>query len=159
MPSIDTVLLMVGRLNYTWTNTESLLIYLTMALAGTTKEAAVVIFLTLNTSRARIDLIERLSKIEKNREARDEVLQITAQLKREAKLRNKFSHCIYSFDDNGQIDSTQLMRIAEFGNDLKYGKVEPLDERELERIESSINAIVQVNKDIWAFIRRHGIEP
>jgi hypothetical protein len=159
MPSMEAILQMVGRLNYTWTNTESLLIYLIMALTGTSKDAAAVVFLTLNTSRARLDLIDRLSKLDSNSGTRDEVLQISASLKREGKLRNKFNHCIYSFDENGQLDSTQLMRIAEHGDDLRYGKVEPLDDRELQRIESSIAAIASVNRDIWAFIGRHGIKP
>src|SRR5690606_145654 len=56
------VLLLIGKLNYTWTNTESLLIHLIAGLAKVDKETAVIIFLTLNTTRARIDLVERLAK-------------------------------------------------------------------------------------------------
>ena len=58
----DDFLLLIGRLNYTWTNTESLLIHLIAGLSALDKEIATVIFLTLNTTRARIDLVERLSK-------------------------------------------------------------------------------------------------
>ena len=59
------VLLLVGQLNYSWTNTESLLIHLIAGLARVDKETAIVIFLTLNTSKARIDLVERLAKLQR----------------------------------------------------------------------------------------------
>lgn len=63
MAAMSDVLLRVGRLNYVWTNTESLLIYIIAHLLRVEKDAAIVVFLTLNTTRARIDLIERLSKL------------------------------------------------------------------------------------------------
>jgi hypothetical protein len=160
MARIDKVLLLVGRLNYTWTNTESLLIYLIAHLMGSSKEAAIVVFLTLNTTRARLELIERLSKMKSvPDQTRETVLDIVAHMKQEAKLRNKYNHCIYAFDTNGELESTQLMRIAEFGDDLKYGKVESLDDEEIERIATSINQISRVNKSIWSFLNAHGIDP
>lgn len=63
MAVMSDVLLLVGRLNYVWTNTESLMIYLIVHLMKVEKEAAIVVFLTLNTTRARMDLIERLAKL------------------------------------------------------------------------------------------------
>ncbi|HGG65631.1 MAG TPA: hypothetical protein ENK34_13765, partial [Rhodobacteraceae bacterium] len=93
------VLLLVGRLNYTWTNTESLLIHLIAGLAGVDKDVAVVIFLTLNTTRARVDMVNRLAKMERcPDDQRQAVLKLTTALMREAALRNRYNHCIYSFD-------------------------------------------------------------
>jgi hypothetical protein len=155
----DEILLLVGRLNYAWTNTESLIIYLIAHLAGTSKEAAIVIFLTLNTTRARTDLVERLARMAATPAGtRTEVLGLMGRLTREARLRNKYNHCIYSFDEHGELASTQLMRIAEFNDDLRYGKVEELDEAEIERIRASIGEISAVNKAIWGFLRAHGAE-
>jgi hypothetical protein len=54
--NFDDLLLLVGRLTYSWAKTESLLIHLIAGLARVDKETAVVIFLTLNTTRARVDL-------------------------------------------------------------------------------------------------------
>ncbi len=82
MAAAQDVLLLVGRLNYVWTNTESLLIYVIAHLLGVEKDAAIVVFLTLNTTRARIDLTERLAKLPRIPVAtRDEVLAITLRLK------------------------------------------------------------------------------
>ena len=155
----DTILQLVGQLNYVWTNTESLLIYLILHLAQTSKETAIVIFLTLNTTRARLELLERLAKMAATpAETRAQVLEISGKLKQESRIRNKYNHCIYSFDADGNFSSTQLMRIAEFADDLKYGKTELLDETEVERLESAITGIANVNRDIWKFIKEQRID-
>ncbi|MBW4656764.1 MAG: hypothetical protein KME20_27515 [Kaiparowitsia implicata GSE-PSE-MK54-09C] len=158
MPNLDKVLQQVGQLNYVWTNTESLFIYLIAHLAGTSKDAAVIIFLTLNTTRARLELLDRLAKLpETPPETRAAVLDLTDRLKKEAKVRNKYNHCIYSFDSNGELSGTQLMRIVDFGDELKYGKSEALDETEFERVQTAIASITAVNKDMWAFFAASNI--
>jgi len=159
MPAMQEVLQLVGRLNYVWTNTESLFIYLIAHLMGTSKEAAIVVFLTLNTTRARLDLIERLAKLPSTKpEDRNKVLGFAKRLGREGRLRNKYNHCIYSFDETGSVASTQLMRIADINDDLRYGKTEALDDAEMARIEETIHAIGAVNKDIWSFLHLHRIQ-
>jgi hypothetical protein len=158
MSRINDVLMLVGKLNYTWTNTESLFIYLIAHLLKTNKEAATVIFLTLNTTRARIDLLERLAKIRSTPpDTKAAVLAITSRMTREQRLRNKYNHCIYSFDETGHNASTQLMRIVDMNDNLKYGKVEALDDAEMLRIQSTIDAIADVNKSIWSFIKLNNI--
>ncbi|WP_183806481.1 hypothetical protein [Rhizobium sp. BK316] len=153
MPAMSDVLLSVGRLNYVWTNTESLLIYIIAHLLNVEKEAAVVVFLTLNTTRARIDLVERLAKLSSTPAAdRRAVLSAMSRLKKESKMRNKYNHCIYSFDDKGEISSTQLMRLVEDDKEIRYGKVEQMDDREMELLEKSIAEIVNISKALWAFI-------
>jgi hypothetical protein len=153
MPRFQEILLLVGQLNYTWTNTESLLIYLIAGLAKIDKETAIIIFLTLNTTRARIELVERLAKMPKTPAAcRQQVLTVTEKLTRQAKLRNKYSHCIYSFDETGMHASTQLMRIVDSKEAIRYGKTEDLDDTEMKRIHSAIAAIREINKAIWSVV-------
>ncbi|TKT69393.1 hypothetical protein XW59_027610 [Aquamicrobium sp. LC103] len=149
-------MLLIGQLNYTWTNTESLLIYLIAGLARVDKETAIVIFLTLNTTRARIELVERLTKLAKTpTEHRREILAITEQLTKQAKLRNKYSHCIYSFDEAGMSGSTQLMRIFDEKDGIKYGKVEELNDIEVGKVKNCINEIQKINQNIWSIVRKY----
>ena len=151
------VLLLLGQLNYTWTNTESLLIHMIAGLAGVDKETAIVIFLTLNTTRARIDLVERLTKMQKTPPAcRTEVLEATRRLSEEAKLRNKYNHCIYSFDPDSGLGLTQSMRIFESKDEIKYGKIEKLDEQEIGRIRESITSLTGINRMFWDITERYG---
>ena len=150
---LQDVLMLLGQLNYTWTNTESLLIYLIAGLARVDKETAIVVFLTLNTPRARIDLVERLAKMSRtSTQARNDILNVTRHLSKEAGLRNKFNHCIYSFDPESGRGVTQLMRIFEGKEEIKYGKVESLDEDEIKR---SISSLVDINKSIWEIVARY----
>jgi hypothetical protein len=153
MAAMSDILLRVGRLNYVWTNTESLLIYVIAHLLKVEKDAAIVVFLTLNTTRARIDLVERLAKLHSTPASeRKAVLHAMARLKRESRMRNKYNHCIYSFDDTGQISSTQLMRLVEDDQKIRYGKIEQLDEKEIAALEKSIAEIVAISRSLWDFI-------
>ncbi len=156
-PSFDAFLLLVGRLNYAWTNTESLLIHLIAGLAKVDKETATVIFLTLNTTRARIDLVERLSKLDRvSAEERDPVLALTGRIQRQSALRNRYNHCIYAFDpENGNLH-TILMRIADRKDTLKIGQSTPLNDAAAEDIETAISELTAINYGIWQVIAQFG---
>lgn len=154
----EELLLLIGKLNYAWTNTESLLIYLMAFLMRSGKDVAIVTFLTLNTSRARLEFIERLLRLEStDREIRARLMPLVARMKTGARVRNKYNHCIYSFDEHGEIEATQLLRIADYGDTLKYGKIEALDDAEIDRINEVISEIVAINKSIFDFIREKNI--
>lgn len=155
--AFDALLLLIGRLNYTWTNTESLLIHLIAGLARTDKETAVVIFLTLNTTRARLDLVERLAKMERVAAAeRNEVLERTARIQGLAALRNRYNHCIYSFDpENGSL-RTILMRIADRKDHIKMGQVTTIDAAAIAEIERTIDELARLNTEIWALAKKYG---
>ncbi|WP_103334008.1 hypothetical protein [Pseudotabrizicola formosa] len=149
----DEVMLLVGRLNYAWTNTESLLIHLIAGLAGTSKETAVIIFLTLNTTRARVDLIERLVKTDPRQpEERPRVLTLTRQLVGFSSLRNRYNHCIYSFDVEGGSPKTIQMRISDRRDAIKLGQIEVLDQQARAEIGKAIAGLGELNRTIWQLI-------
>ncbi|WP_228932599.1 hypothetical protein [Roseibium aggregatum] len=151
----QTFLALMGRLNYTWTNTESLLIHMIAGLAGVTKEVATVIFLTLNTSRARIDLVERLAKLDTQKpDLREEVLSLTRDMHKTLKLKNKYNHCIYSFDNEGRNASTILMRISDQKHKIEYGKSNPINSREITLVRETIQKTQTLNKSLWEFFKQ-----
>ncbi len=153
----DQFLALLGRLNYTWTNTESLLIHLIAGLAPVTKEVAVVIFLTLNTTRARVDLVERLSKLSHvSDETRQTVLELTNNLQKLSSLRNRYNHCIYSFDPEGGATKTILMRIADRKSEIRMGQTGELDETAIRDVELTIAKLGTLNRDLWTFIVKKG---
>ncbi len=156
-PVLQSILLLVGQLNYAWTNTESLLIHLIAGLSRVEKETAIIIFLTLNTTRARLDLVERLAKMDRISSAcRDEVLAVVAAMSKESRLRNKYNHCIYSFDEEGRNAKTILMRIVDGKENMKYGKAERIDSREMARLRASKMAIEDTNRRIWKIVKDFG---
>ena len=152
----DEILLLVGKLNYTWTNTESLFIHLIAGLTKVDKEVATIIFLTLNTTRARIDLVQRMSKIGRvSDECRNEILQVTTELARLLKIKNHFNHCIYSFDSNSSTTSTMLMRIFESKKEIKYGKSQKIDDVEFDKMSASVMQVEKLNRTIWNLVIKY----
>jgi hypothetical protein len=150
----DDFLLKVGKLNYAWTNTESLLIHFIAGLVRTDIETATVIFLTLNTSRARIDLVNRLSKLGKvTDEEKRQILAITNRIQRVGRLRNRYNHCIYAFDSNAEVSHTILMRIADRKDGIKMGHVEAVDDESMQGIAAAIVELGDINRASWAFLQ------
>lgn len=146
----DAFLLLIGRLNYSWTNTESLLIHLIAGLSGMDKEIATVVFLTLNTTRARVDMVERLSKLSRvEAEERNRILALTGRVQRQAALRNRYNHCIYAFDSEGGNPRSILMRIADRKDKLMMGQVNDLDAAAAGAVEAAIIELKSINRDIW----------
>lgn len=153
----DRLILLVGKLNYMWTNTESLLIHLIAGLSGTNKDVAVIVFLTLNTTRARIDLVERLAKMEgRPSEIRDPILEHTQRLSKLSSIRNRYNHCIYSFDAESGNPKTILMRIADRKTDIKLGRADTVDEKAIQKIEDVVVQLSAANCDIWRLINQLG---
>lgn len=153
----DAFLLLIGKLNYSWTNTESLLIHLIAGLSTMDKEAATIVFLTLNTTRARIDLVERFAKQDRiNPAERSAVLSITARMQKQAVLRNRYNHCIYAFDAEGGSPRSILMRISDRKDRLMMGHAQPLDLAAARDVEGAIEELLRINRDVWRLIAEMG---
>lgn len=152
--SFDGLLLLIGRLNYAWTNTESLLIHLIAGLARTDKDRAIIIFLTLNTTRARVDLVERLAKLDDTPEnQKTRILAFTHAMMKFSGLRNRYSHSIYAFDPDSGDARTIMMRIADRKDGLKMGRSDIIDATAIAEIENAIADLRELNKCCWRIIR------
>ena len=153
----ERLLLLVGKLNYSWTNTESLLIHLIAGLGRMDKDTAIIVFLTLNTSRARIDLVDRFAKMDRTpAKERADVLKLTKEMIPISGLRNRYNHALYSFDaDSGDATAIQ-MRIAERKGKLKIGEQHALDSVALEEIEGTLESLSSLNQRIWQLIKKRG---
>lgn len=155
--SFDEALLLIGRLNYSWTNTESLLVHLIAGLARTDKETAVILFLTLNTMRARVDLVERLAKLDRVAgPERKRILAATRRLVALSAARNRYNHSIYAFDPESGNVRTILMRIADRKDEIRVGQTTALDREALAEIGSTITGIGELNREFWSIIRDFG---
>lgn len=155
-PSLDSVLLRVGRLNYAWSNTESLLVHLLAGLTGMQKDAAVVIFLSVNSTRGRIEMVERLAKLLlKPGPELQELLDLTARFAKLSTVRHRYNHSIWSFEEDGSI-STILMRIADRRDRIRMGQKQLLDDDQLARLDQELEMMSQLNRNIWHFLRMRG---
>jgi len=149
------ILALIGNLIVSWSNNESLFIYVLMILLDTDRPSAAIVFATLNTTRARLDLIQRLSKIKLKDEKLDKALsKLIDRFNRSTALRNEFNHCMYITDETGQITHTQSMRIVENREHLQFGMSKPLDDARLKTMIAAAREMTTINRDIWELLPR-----
>lgn len=149
------VLALIGNLICSWSNNESLFIYVLMILLRTDEASAAVVFATLNTTRARLDLIQRLAKIK----VTDKALarSLTALIERfseSTRVRNELNHCMFIFDSKGAITDTQSMRLMETRSSLKFGEIKPLNESRLQEMLQTTREMTKINREIWDLLPR-----
>ncbi|HET9904107.1 MAG TPA: hypothetical protein VFQ27_10460 [Xanthobacteraceae bacterium] len=147
------LLALIGNLAFCWSNNESLLIYVLMVLLRTDQESAAIVFATLNTTRARIDLIQRLAKLHvKDRNLYRTLTQLIDRFNECTRVRNEFNHCMYTVNSHGEITHTQSMRIGETRAGLRFGDIKPVDAERIEQIGQTIQELTKINRDIWALL-------
>jgi hypothetical protein len=149
------ILALIGNLVSSWSNNESLFIYVLMILMRTTQESAALTFATLNTTRARLDLIQRLAKITiKDKNLDKSLSKIIERFNASTVVRNEFNHCMYVVDANGQITHTQSMRIVQTKHSLQFGEMKPMDDARLRSMVKATKDMMRINRDIWDFLPR-----
>lgn len=146
-------LTLIGNLVYCWSNNESLFIYVLMLLMESDETAAAVAFGTLNTTRARIDLIERLARLKiKDKTIERKLDEIVERFNDTTRIRNEFTHCMYIVDKRGEITHTNHMRVQDVRGKLQLGTVRPVDDARIKEMQDTIRTMTQLNRDIWDFL-------
>jgi hypothetical protein len=149
------ILALIGNLVFSWANNESLFIYLLMILLKTDQTSAAIVFATLNTTRARLDLIQRLAKVQvKDRTIAKQLSGLIDRFNRYTRIRNEFNHCMYNVSDRGEITHTHSIRIVETPKQLRLGDVRPMDETRIKEMTETIQGLKQLNRDIWNLLPR-----
>jgi hypothetical protein len=149
------ILALMGNLICSWSNNESLFIYVLMILLRTDEASAAVVFATLNTTRARLDLIQRLAKIRVSDKALSKNLTtLIERFSESTKVRNELNHCMFIFDSSGAITHTQSMRLVETRSSLRFGETKALDESRLQEMLRTTNEMTKINRDIWDLLPR-----
>ncbi|MDX5593157.1 hypothetical protein [Pseudovibrio sp. SPO723] len=143
----------IGTLNFSWSNNESLFVYVMMLLLGIDQKSAAIIFFTLNTSRARLDLVARLSKANLRNEAvRKELTSLIRKFEKVTRIRNELNHCMFTLSDQGAITHTHSMRITETKDQVFLGRVRPVNAKRFQEIDETIANLKSFNRDFWSFL-------
>lgn len=146
---------LAGDLNLAWSNNESLFIYVLMLLLDTDEKAAAIVFATLNTTRARLDLVQRLAKIRvADKAVRGELGAIVEGFSAATRLRNDLSHATFVIDSQGEITHTQQMKVEESRGNLRFGMRRPVDDARMEEISRAIRELQTLNRRIWDLMPR-----
>lgn len=149
------ILAMIGNLVLGWSNNESMFIYILMLLMRTDRMSATITFITLNTTRARLDLVQRLARAQiRDRAVAKELDRLIGVFNECTRSRNELNHCMYSVNDRGEITHTHSLRIQDRRGVLQLGEIRPMDEARLEEMRAVIGKLGRLNKDIWDFLPR-----
>lgn len=149
------LLALMGDLNFAWSNSESLFIYVLMLLLDTDESAAAIVFATLNTTRARLDLVERLAKLKvRDRELRRELDDITKAFAISTRLRNEMNHATFVLNEAGEITHTQTMKLEERGGGMRFGSWKQVDNARIAKIEAAVANLYFLNRRIWMILPR-----
>lgn len=150
------ILALIGNVVFSWANNESMFTYVLMILLETDEVSAAVVFATLNTTRARLDLVQRLAKI-KIRDAAiaKELDDLVEHFNAATRTRNEFNHSMYTLNDKGEITHTSSMRIHETRKGgLQFGMSRPMDDERIREIVRAIEDMKALNREMWAFLPR-----
>ena len=149
------ILTLIGNLGVNWSNNESLFIYVLMLLLRIDQASGAIVFATLNTTRARLDLIQRLARIKiKDKAVSKELDRLIERFSDGTHIRNEFNHCMYTVDSSGEISQTQSMRLVQTRNNLRFGETKPLDDARIQEMTEAVREMARINRDIWDFLPR-----
>ncbi|GEP54687.1 hypothetical protein [Reyranella soli] len=141
---------LIGQLVFSWSNNESMLIYILKVLLQTDEPAAATVFSTLNTTRARLDLVSRLGRIKladrETRMALDHVVRCFNEINA---VRNEFLHAMYAVDAKGRITHTQTMRLINKSGRLTFGQQHAIDRERIEGLVRTCNELRVLNRKVW----------
>ena len=149
------LLTLLGDLVLSWSNNESLLIYVLMILLETDEQSAAITFATLNTTRARMDLVRRLLLLKvRDRTIRGSVEGVMDRFNEANKVRNELIHAMYSVSAGGEITHTHLMRFVEKRGEISFGDRQAMDRRRLDSIGQTCAELKRLNRDLWDLLPR-----
>lgn len=149
------ILGLIGNLVFAWSNNESMFIYILMILLDTDEATAAVVFTTLNTTRARLDLIQRLAGLKISDLATARALNsLIRRFTSCTRLRNEFNHCMYTVNDEGEITHMHAMRIEEGRGRFQFGSVREMDQKRVDEILATIRQLRDLNREIWSLLPR-----
>jgi len=149
------ILALIGNLVFSWSNNESMFIYVLMILLETDEVSAAIVFATLNTTRARLELVQRLAKAKiKDREAAKMLERLIDRFNDCTRVRNEFNHCMYTVSERGEITHTHAMKIRESGGRLVLGEIRAMDQARIKELIKTVNNLKKLNRELWEFLPR-----
>jgi len=147
------ILSLIGNLGLSWSNNESLFVYVLMLLLRTDEVTAALVFGTLNTSRARLDLIRRLASVKLTDPAVAQTLErLIRRFNATTKVRNDLTHAMSEVNAAGEITHTNTMRIVEHGGRLSFGAQRAMDDARVRELTDVNRQLARLNRDLWQFL-------
>lgn len=149
----DEALALLGRLTINWSNNESLLIHLSMHLMRTDERSAAIVYATLNTARARLDLVRRLARAQvRDKPLRRRIDAVLTRFDACARARNEYLHSMYTLDAHGHLTEMRALRLRETRTEMSFGVPTPFDDHRLAMLRKLVADLADLNKALWSLM-------
>jgi hypothetical protein len=153
--SRSNLLSLIGQLVFSWSNNESLLIYVIMLLLETDEPSAAVVFSTLNTTRARMDLVRRLTMIKVgDAKTRADLEELADRFTEANRVRNEFMHAMYSVNAKGEITHTHVLRFVSKNGRVSFGEQQAIDKVRIDAVIQTCADLRRLNRELWDLLPR-----
>lgn len=143
----------IGGLMIAWSNNESVFMAMLQALVGDTAHTATLIWHSHRTSRARMELLDKLAReqLQKHPDLVSEIQWAIKAFKGLSRLRNYLAHATYHYDDQMRLHSTFGVAYNDDGAPLK-AEQKLLDAATMNEIGHATIQLATLNAEFWALV-------
>lgn len=147
-------LLAIGGLAVNWANNESVFMAMLQALMGGGEHSALIVWLSLRTTRARLELIRRLCREQvMDRDLLADIEAAIDQFKGFSRTRNFFCHATYRYDHGQRLIEATSAALTYDEQPLSF-ETKVMDRQTLNEITDASMKMATFNKRLWKLIPR-----
>jgi hypothetical protein len=144
-------LICIGRFIADWANCESSFSWIFSRVIGAEIIKSDIIWLSINSTAARMDLLRTLIKVEPKiaPATKAEIENCITEFRVVTELRNYYCHAIYTTADDMNLTSVDKWRLAKPSHaDAVKGKTRPISDEHLRELCSAIDQCADINRHI-----------
>jgi hypothetical protein len=141
----------LGRFIGDWSNSESSFSWIFSRVLGAEITKSDVIWLSINSTAARMDLLQTLIKTKPKITAatKAKIEKCIAEFRVVTDLRNYYCHAIYTTDDDLNLTSVDKWRLAKPSHaNVVKGQAKPISDEHLRELCSAIDQCADINQRI-----------
>lgn len=154
-PERTLMLALIGNLSFVWSNNESLFIHMIEALVLCDEATAVIIFVSLNNTRSRVEAIERLGRAKlQDATLRGELELLLNEFNMCTRIRNEFVHCMYGLNEQGALSHTQSFRIRDVGGKQALEPPKAINATRVAKLTDTVARMKRYNRNVFAILPR-----
>lgn len=147
-------LIAIGGLVVAWANNESVFLALLQALIHGGQLSASVIWHSLRTTNARLELVDRLSREQVTDAALlKDVQRAIDQFKGFSRTRHFFCHATYNYDNERHLASATGASVTQEGEPIRF-VTKPMDRATINEIGDATVKLASFNRELWALVPR-----
>ncbi len=147
-------LLGIGGLVVSWANSESVFMAMMQALVSGGPHSATIIWHSLRTTQARMDLISKLAREQiKDAALLADIDKAIREFKGCTGKRNFFCHATYNYDDQMRLSTVHGITLSQEGEPLRV-ETRHMDLALGNEIGQVIVDVAKLNRSLWELVSR-----